>query len=114
MQFYTGFIVCTFQSKKGGKDQRNRYSTVPHLTQDTTWESDKITIKHHKQMRRAQPFSSQRWTDTKVWQTQDINNTNDQQKKYRLGTVCKNILLEGLNRFHGANLDPRSGVYQDA
>ena len=26
---------------------RNRYNQVPHLTQDTTWESDKNTIKHH-------------------------------------------------------------------
>ena len=31
-------------------------------------------------------------------------NTNDPQKKYRLGTVSKNILLEVLNRFHGTNL----------
>ena len=31
----------------------------------------------------------------KAWQTQDINNTNDPQTKYRLGTVSKNILLEG-------------------
>ena len=28
---------------------RNQYNEVPHLTQDTTWESDKITIRHHKQ-----------------------------------------------------------------
>ena len=28
---------------------RNRYNQVPHRTQDTTWESDKNTIKHHKQ-----------------------------------------------------------------
>ena len=28
---------------------RNRYNQVPHLTQDITWESDKNTIKHHKQ-----------------------------------------------------------------
>ena len=27
---------------------------------------------------------------------------NDPQKKYRLGTVSKTILQEGLNRFHGA------------
>ena len=27
---------------------RNQYNQVPHLTQDTTWESDKYTIKHHK------------------------------------------------------------------
>ena len=34
-------------------------------------------------------------------------------KKYRLGTVSKNILLEGLNRFHGANLTLNSDVDQD-
>ena len=28
---------------------RNRYNQVPHLTQDTTLESNKNTIKHHKQ-----------------------------------------------------------------
>ena len=27
---------------------KNRYNQVPHLTKDTTWESDKNTIKHHK------------------------------------------------------------------
>ena len=26
---------------------RNRYNHAPHLTQDTTWESDKNTKKHH-------------------------------------------------------------------
>ena len=35
---------------------RNRYNQVPHLTQDTTWESDKNTIKYHKQEPRGQPF----------------------------------------------------------
>ena len=25
---------------------RNRYNQVPHLTQDTTWESDKNALKH--------------------------------------------------------------------
>ena len=34
----------------------NRYNQVPHLTKDTTWESDKNTIKHHKQEQRCQPF----------------------------------------------------------
>ena len=28
---------------------------------------------------------------------------NDPQKKDRLGTVSKNILLKGLNQFHGAS-----------
>ena len=36
-----------------------------------------------------------------AWPTQDINNTNDPQKKYRLEMVSQYILLEGLNRFHG-------------
>ena len=44
---------------------------------------------------------------------QDINNTNDPQKKYHLGTVSKNILLDGLNRFHGDNLILSSDVDQD-
>ena len=30
---------------------RNRYNQAPHLTQDTTWESNKNTIKHHIQER---------------------------------------------------------------
>ena len=40
-------------------------------------------------------------------------NTNDPQKKYRLGTVSKNILLEGLNQLHSANLTLSSDVDQD-
>ena len=35
---------------------------------------------------------------------QDRNDINDPQKKHHLGTVSKNILLDGLNRFHGANV----------
>ena len=34
-----------------------------------------------------QVTTSQQWRDAKSWQTQDINNTTDPQKKYRLGTV---------------------------
>ena len=37
--------------------------------------------------------TGQQWTDAIAWQTQDINNTNDPQKKYHLGTVSINILL---------------------
>ena len=37
---------------------------------------------------------------------QDGNNINDPQKKHRLGTVSKNILLEGLNRFNDAPTSP--------
>ena len=41
------------------------------------------------------------------------NNTNDPQKKYRLGMVSKNILFAGLNQFHSANLTLSSDVDQD-
>ena len=35
---------------------RHRYNQVPHLTQDTTLESDKTTIKHHKQGQEVRLF----------------------------------------------------------
>ena len=38
---------------------------------------------------------------------------NDPQKKYRLGIVSKNILLDGLNRFQGANPTLSSDVDQE-
>ena len=50
----------------------------------------------------------------KAWQSQYIDNTNDLQKKYRLGTVSKHILLEGINLFHSANLTFDSDVDQDS
>ena len=37
----------------------------------------------------------------------------DSKKKYRLGMVSKIFLLEGLNRFHSANLTLNSDVDQD-
>ena len=37
-------------------------------------------------------------------ESMQIQDTNDPQKKYRLGTVSKNISLEGLNLFYGANI----------
>ena len=45
--------------------------------------------------------------------TRQLNNTNDPLKKYRIGTVSKNVLLEGLSQFHGANLVLNSDVDQD-
>ena len=55
------FIITTpilsVKVRKAAK-MGNRYNQVPHLTQDTTWESDKNPIKHHKQGQRGQPFPS--------------------------------------------------------
>ena len=42
-----------------------------------------------------------------------MNNTNAPQKKKRLRTVNRNILLEGLNLFHDANLTLSSDVDQE-
>ena len=44
-------MYCTSkESKKEGNDQQSlvfiHYNRVPHLTQDTVWESDKDTRKH--------------------------------------------------------------------
>ena len=48
----------TFKVSKKAKI-RVRYNQVPHLTQDTTWESDKNTRKHHKQeSQEVSPFSA--------------------------------------------------------
>ena len=53
-------------------------------------------------------------TAAKAWQKQDKNSTNDPQKKYRLGTVSNNILLEDLNWVsRDANLTLSSNVDQD-
>ena len=41
-------------SKKG--NIRNRYNQLPHLTQDTKWESDKKTP--HTRKPRGKPFAS--------------------------------------------------------
>ena len=57
---------------------RNRYNRVPHLTQDTTWESDKSTNKHHKRKPRGQPFPS-RWPQDR----------NEQMRKHDKHKVSK-------------------------
>ena len=45
--------------KKGAKT-RNGYNQVPHLSQDTTWESNKNTLEHDKGEPRGEPFPSKR------------------------------------------------------
>ena len=83
---------------------RHQCSQVPNLTQDTTWESDKktqenIIYKGAKMLALSQQVTARlQWTDKKAWQTLNINNKNDTQKKHRLWTVSiKIFLLAGLN-----------------
>ena len=56
----SGIIIFhVLRSYKVGKKAkiRNLYNQVPHQTQDTTWESDKNTSKHHTQeSQEASPF----------------------------------------------------------
>ena len=47
-------ILNNVEGKNGNKDIR--IHLIPHMTQDTAWESDKNTIKDHKREPRGQPF----------------------------------------------------------
>ena len=68
---------------------RKRYNQVPHLTQDTTWESNKNTINITNKSQEVSPFPAgdhkaainrrERMRHTRQ------KNANDPQKKYRLG-----------------------------
>ena len=86
---------------------RNRYNQAPLLTQDTNG-SDNATIRHYKRGPRCQPLPSKASINrrTRNHNKKDSNNINDPQKKHRLGTLSKNILLEGLNQFHGPPTSP--------
>ena len=63
---------------------RNRYNQVPHLTQDTTWESDKNTVNITNKSQQVSPFPAgdhkaamnrpESMTNT------DINNTNEKRQ----------------------------------
>ena len=95
---------------------RKRCNPVPHLTQDTTWERNKTTINIINKSQEVSPFPA---GDHKaaMKRRESMRNTrqkdtNDPQRKYRLRTVSKNILLERLNRFQGANLTLSSDVGQ--
>ena len=63
-----------------------------------------MTDKHEP---RCPPFPRHQQADVHESITkQDRNNINDPQKNHRFGTVSKNILLEGINRFNGAPTSP--------
>ena len=111
--------VHVAQGRKGTKI-RNRYNQVPHLTQDTNRKVTNSQLDITNESQEVSPFpagdhkaSINKKTRTKAKQTQISYNMNDPQKKYRLGTVRKNILLEGLNQFHGTNPTLSSDMDQD-
>ena len=87
---------------------RNRYNQAPHLTQDTNWKVTTSQLDITNESKEVSPFpvGDHKADVHENIKKQDRNNINDPQKKHRLGTVCKNILLEDLNRFHGEPTSP--------
>ena len=94
---------------------RKRYNQVPHLNNDTSWESNKntINIANRSQEISPSPAGDHKAAMNRRKSTKNTSHKNDPQKKYGLEAVSKNILPESLNRFHGANLTLRSDVDQD-
>ena len=102
-------IHLLIKVSKGAKI-RNRYNQVPQLTHDTKGKVTNSQLDTTNESQEASPFPAgdhkaiNRRTTQRHYRHKTEKNTNYPQKKYRLGTVSKNILLEGLNQFHGANL----------
>ena len=84
------------ESKEEGKYQESIHQ-VPHLTQDTIWESDKtqenIAYNRAKRSVLSQQVTTIRQGIYKTVRQTNIktNNKKDPQKKHRLGTVSKKI-----------------------
>ena len=72
---------------------RKRYNQVLHLTQDITWESNKNTINITNKSQEVSPFPAgdrnAAMNRRESMRNTRHKNTNDPQKKYRLGTVSK-------------------------
>ena len=100
------FLSIADQSKKDGKDQESiQSSTRPDPRYQ--WESDNITSRDKRSALSQQVTTRHQQTDVHESITKQYrNNIKDPQKKHRLGTVSKTILLEGLNRFNGAPTSP--------
>ena len=93
------------------KDQES-INQAPHLTQDTNGKVTTSQLDITNESQEVSPFTgavTTRHQQTDLHESttkQDRNNINDPQKKHRLGTVSKNILLEGLNQYNGAATSP--------
>ena len=98
--------------------QRSGIDTIKY-TIDTgyQWESDKLTVDTTNESQEVSPFPAGDHKAHINIRAQNIANTRqnknikEPQKKHRLGTVSKKILLEGLDRFNGANLKSIAECY---
>ena len=111
-------IFRNFRKVSKGAKIRNRYNQVPNLSQDTNGKVTNSQLDTTNETQEVSPFPAGDHKARINRHAQGITNTrqkhiNDPPKKCRLGTVSKNISLEGLSRFHGANLTLNSDVDQD-
>ena len=96
-----------YKVRKGVK-VRNRYNQAPHLTQDTNGKAatSQLDITNESQWVSPFPAGDHKASINRLARKHNKNKINDPQKKLRLETVSKNILLEGLNQFHGGPTSP--------
>ena len=90
------------QNKKESKVISNRYNQAPRLTQDTDRKVRTSQLDITNESQEVSPFP----TDDHKASTNRKHSINDPQKQKRLGTVSKNILLEGLYQFNDAPTSP--------
>ena len=98
------YVICIKVRKRA--KIANRYIQSPHLTQDTNGKVTTSQLNITNESQEVSPFPAgdlrhQQAGVHEIITKQDRNNINDPQKKHRLGTASKYILLEGLNRFNG-------------
>ena len=103
--------LISLESKKNGKDLETIQSSTTPDPGYSMGNYQKYN-KHHQQEPRGQPFPS-RWPQGSSEQTRKHENNKTQKHKWSTKEVPPwngqyNILLEGLNRFHG----PTSPLFQ--
>ena len=115
-------MLVLFTTVKVSKKAKiiNRYTYVPHPTQDSIWESDKNTRKYHTQeSQEANTFQAGDHECTKNRQdsiTKTNMNYKLQKSIHRRSTILEQSvskLRQGLNMFNGTNLTLISDVDQD-
>ena len=114
----TADIRNEMKVSKGAKI-RNRYNQVPQLTQDTNGKVINSQLDTTNESQEVSPFPagdhkayiSRRAQRHSKHKTEQKHKRSTKEVRPWIGQL--NILLEGLNRFHGANLTLNSDLDQD-
>ena len=109
-------IFALWYTVSKGAKIRNRYNQVPYLTQDTSGQVTNSQLDTTNESQEVSPFPAGDHKAHINRRTQKHSkhkkkNIKDPQKKYRLGTIRKNNLLEGFNRFYGAPTSPLNQMW---